>query len=64
MAESPLDQLWKEYSRAFEDFDNLTLARWLAQTLGQFFLDHYAAIVWEYQDECLEVRPEDIRFQL
>ena len=24
------------------------------------FLDHYAAIIWEDQDECLEVRPEDI----
>jgi len=33
--ESPLDALWKEYSRAFNDFDDLTLARWLAQTLGQ-----------------------------
>src|SRR5271170_2529871 len=32
---SPLDSLWKEYSRAFKDFDDLTLARWLAQTLGQ-----------------------------
>jgi hypothetical protein len=27
--------LWKEYSLAFRDFDDLTLARWLAQTLGQ-----------------------------
>jgi hypothetical protein len=35
MAESSTDQLWKEYGRAFEDFDDLTLARWLAQTLGQ-----------------------------
>jgi hypothetical protein len=34
-AESPLDSLWKEYSLAFRDFDDLTLARWLAQTLGQ-----------------------------
>ena len=34
-AESPLDLLWKEYSRVFRDFDDLTLARWLAQTLGQ-----------------------------
>lgn len=33
--ESPLDSLWKEYSAAFNDFDDLTLARWLAQTLGQ-----------------------------
>ena len=34
-AESPLDLLWKEYGLAFRDFDDLTLARWLAQTLGQ-----------------------------
>lgn len=36
MAESLPDRLWKEYSLAFKDFDDLTLARWLAQTLGQF----------------------------
>ncbi len=34
-SESPLDALWKEYARAFQDWDDLTLARWLAQTLGQ-----------------------------
>jgi hypothetical protein len=33
--ESPLDLLWKEYGLVFHDFDDLTLARWLAQTLGQ-----------------------------
>jgi len=33
--DSRLDHLWKEYSTAFGDFDDLTLARWLAQTLGQ-----------------------------
>lgn len=33
--ESPRDQLWKEYSLVFREFDDLTLARWLAQTLGQ-----------------------------
>jgi hypothetical protein len=33
--DSPLDLLWKEYGRGFADFDDLTLARWLAQTLGQ-----------------------------
>ena len=32
---SPLDSLWQEYSRVFRDWDDLTLARWLAQTLGQ-----------------------------
>ena len=34
-AQSPLDLLWKEYSLGFRDFDDLTLARWMAQTLGQ-----------------------------
>jgi hypothetical protein len=33
--ETPLDLLWKEYSLAFKEFDDLSLARWLAQTLGQ-----------------------------
>src|SRR5947209_2386505 len=33
--ESPLDRLWTEYGEAFHDFDDLTLARWMAQTLGQ-----------------------------
>ena len=35
MAESPLDKMWNEYSEVFREFDDLTLARWLAQTLGQ-----------------------------
>jgi hypothetical protein len=34
-SESPLDKLWKEYSTVFRDWDDLTLARWLSQTLGQ-----------------------------
>ncbi len=34
-SEAPLDKLWREYGDVFEDFDDLTLARWLAQTLGQ-----------------------------
>lgn len=33
--ESPIDRLWKEYAQVFQDFDDLTLARWMAQTLGQ-----------------------------
>jgi hypothetical protein len=35
-SESPFDSLWQEYARVFQDWDDLTLARWLAQTLGQF----------------------------
>ena len=34
-ADSPFDLLWKEYSQVFRDFDDLSLGRWLAQTLGQ-----------------------------
>jgi len=34
-SDAPLDLLWKEYRLAFHDFDDLTLGRWLAQTLGQ-----------------------------
>src|SRR2546425_1067745 len=33
--DSPLDKLWQEYARVFHHFDDLTLARWLAQPLGQ-----------------------------
>src|SRR5580765_4700208 len=35
MPDSPLERLWKEYGTVFGDFDDLTLARWLSQTLGQ-----------------------------
>ena len=35
-SESPVNSLWQEYGRAFRDWDDLTLGRWLAQTLGQF----------------------------
>lgn len=34
-SDEPLDRLWKEYEAVFSDFDDLTLARWMAQTLGQ-----------------------------
>ena len=30
------DQLWKGYSQVFMEMDDLTLARWMAQPLGQF----------------------------
>jgi len=33
--ESPLDKLWLEYAKVFNEFDDLKLARWMAQTLGQ-----------------------------
>ena len=34
--ENETDRLWQEYSRVFDDWDDTTLARWMAQTLGQF----------------------------
>jgi hypothetical protein len=33
--QTPLDHLWKGYCEVFKEFDDLTLARWMAQTLGQ-----------------------------
>ena len=35
-SDSPLDRLWDEYALAFRQFDDLTLARWMSQTLAQF----------------------------
>ena len=34
-SDSPLDHLWSEYGLVFRDFDDLTLARWMSQTLSQ-----------------------------
>lgn len=34
--EQSLDRLLDEYGQLFRDFDDLTLARWMSQTLGQF----------------------------
>jgi len=34
-SDSPLDLLWREYAKAFRELDDLTLARWCSQTLGQ-----------------------------
>ena len=33
--ESPVERLWREYAQSFRGFDDLTLARWCSQTLGQ-----------------------------
>lgn len=41
--ESPLDVLWRDYGKIFHQFDDQTLARWLAQTLGQL-----RGHVWRY----------------
>src|ERR1051325_11617410 len=35
ISESPLERLWAEYSGVFREFDDMTLARWMSQTLGQ-----------------------------
>lgn len=34
-SDSPVERLWQDYGRIFRDFDDLTLARWMSQTLGQ-----------------------------
>lgn len=35
MSEEQLQKLWKEYAEPFVSFDDLTLGRWLSQTLAQ-----------------------------
>jgi hypothetical protein len=42
-SENETDRLWREYSRVFEGWDEITLARWMSQTLGQF-----EGRVWRY----------------
>jgi hypothetical protein len=51
------------YDRAYEDAAEKA-ERLLAQAGGQLapkLLAHFPTIVWEDQDECLEVRPEDLQ---
>ena len=50
------------YDRALEDAAT-EAERLLADAgnkLGPALLEFYPAVVWEDQDECLDVRPEDI----
>lgn len=35
MSDSPLEKLWKEYGSEFSNLDDLSLSRWMAQTLCQ-----------------------------
>jgi hypothetical protein len=42
-SENPADRLWQQYGLLFQRFDDLTLARWLVQTLGIF-----AGGLWPY----------------
>jgi len=51
-----------DYDRAFENAakEAERLLGFAGRELLPKFLDHFPVIVWEDQDECLEVRPEDI----
>lgn len=52
-----------DYDRAFEEAARTAealLAR-AGSEVAPLLLDHYASVIWEDQDECLEVRPEDVR---
>lgn len=40
-ADASVDVLWDEYGKVFQDFDDLSLARWMAQTLGQLEGRHW-----------------------
>jgi hypothetical protein len=51
-----------DYERALDDSaDEIeSLLAFAGKTLAPQLLEHFPAIIWEDQDECLEVRPEDI----
>ncbi|HMP81916.1 MAG TPA: hypothetical protein PKA41_04330, partial [Verrucomicrobiota bacterium] len=51
-----------DYDRAYENAAKQAeaLLANAGQTLAPRLLDSYAAVIWEDQDECLEVRPEDV----
>ena len=48
----------RAYEKAAEEAERL-LAR-AGNIIAPKLLETYAAVVWEDQDECLEVRPEDV----
>jgi hypothetical protein len=51
-----------DYDQAFENAaeEAERLLSFAGREILPGLLDHYPALVWEDQDECLEVRPEDI----
>jgi hypothetical protein len=46
------------YDNAADEAEALLVT--LAKDIMPKFLDHYPAVIWEDQDECLSVQPEDI----
>ena len=50
----------RAYEKAAEEAE-LLLAR-AGRQLAPKLLEFYPAVVWEDQDECLEVRPEDVAY--
>jgi hypothetical protein len=51
-----------DYPHAYDDAANEAeqLLRQAGQALAPKLLEFYPAVIWEDQDECLEVRPEDV----
>jgi len=52
-----------DYDRAFEKAaeEAEVLLVQAGRSLAPKLLEFYPAIIWEDQDECLEIRPEDVR---
>ena len=49
------------YNQAAEQAENLLVE--LESRILPLLLNHYAALVWEDHDECLDIRPDDIELQ-
>ena len=52
----------RSYDRAYEDAAQSAekLLALAGTGLAPKFLEHFPTLIWEDQDECLEVRPEDV----
>ena len=46
------------YEKAAKEAEGILFQ--MGKVLAPRMLDHYPAVIWEDQDECLEVRPEDV----
>jgi hypothetical protein len=61
--EEPRQKASKDYDQAFEEAATKaeTLLAFAGHQLLPKLLELFPAVVWEDQDDCLEVRPEDVR---
>ena len=55
----------KDYDKAYDTAADAAekLLAFAGNKLAPRFLEHFPVVIWEDQDECLDVRPEDITLE-